>query len=248
MSNTVLITGSNRGIGLELVRQYADAGWRVLATCRNPDKATALHEIAGVYPDTVAVERLDVSDFDQIDALATRHKDEPIDVLISNAGVFGPKNEGTTDFLQRIHGQLLGNLDYLAFVDTFWINTLAPIRLTEALLPNVERGELKKVVYVSSSAGSIAGGLSFPAPIMPFIYTTTKAALNKAMTTASKALKDRHVTVVSICPGHVKTDFGGPDAAVEVSDSVRGVRAVIEGLSLDDSGRFIRYDGEAIPW
>lgn len=248
MPNTVLVTGSNRGIGLELVRQYANAGWRVLATCRNPDKATALHEIESAHPGTVVVERLDVADFDQIDALAARYADHSIDVLISNAGVFGPKNEDTTDFLQRIHGQLLGNLDYAAFVDTFRINTLAPLRLTEALLPNVEQGELKKIVYISSSAGSIAGGLAFPAPVMPLIYTTTKAALNKAMTTASKALKDRQVTVVSICPGHVKTDFGGPDAAVEVADSVSGIRVVIDGLSLADSGRFIRFDGEAIPW
>jgi NAD(P)-dependent dehydrogenase (short-subunit alcohol dehydrogenase family) len=236
MTNTVLITGANRGIGLELARQYAADGWRVIATCRHPDDATELRELAATAD--VGIEALDLSDGGSIDALADRLGDLPIDVLMNNAGTMGP-----LPLEDHIHRQRFGGIDYDLWADILLANTLGTVRLTEALTDNVAASTQKKIINVSSTAGSI--GESDRTAIA---YTTSKAALNKATTIIARTLADREVIVLALCPGHVKTRLGIGGAGVEIDDSARGVRAVVDGLTMADSGTFLRYNGEAIGW
>lgn len=154
----VLITGANRGIGLEFVRQYAGAGDRVIACCRSPETADDLQALREVHAATITIERLDLLDFGSIDALADRLGDTPIDILVNNAGAFGPRNDDATDLFERLQDQLFGNVDYDAMVDVIKVNAVAPLKLVEALHGNIKAGAGKKVIYISSSAGSIAGG------------------------------------------------------------------------------------------
>jgi len=222
---TALVTGANRGIGLEFVRQYAGAGWHVIATCRKPDTAAELKAVAG----TVEIHRLDVTDAGQIAALAQTLKGRPIDLLINNAGIMG-------------HGTI-GRIDYAAWEEVLRVNTLAPVRIVEALLPNVAASERRQIVALTSRMGSIAesgGGY--------YAYRSSKAALNAAMHALAADLKAQRITVALFHPGWVKTDMGGPGALVAPRDSVAGMRAVIERLRPADSGRFFNYDGSEIPW
>lgn len=224
---TVLITGANRGIGLEFVRQYAGDGWRVHAAARNPDKANELAALPGEF----TVHALDVTDGRQVAELAAALADEPIDLLINNAGAAG---RGGSDF---------GRIDYDLWQETMAVNTLAPVRVAEAFAANLERGGRKLLVSMSSRMGSItemAGGA--------LIYGASKAALNAAMKTLAADLRGRRITVVVFHPGWVRTDMGGASAPVTPEASVAGMRRVIDGLTPADSGKFLDRDGAEIPW
>ena len=217
---TVLITGASRGIGRELADQYADDGWEVIRTCRDPAGAGMIDAI-----------KLDVTDPEDVCDLAMHLKDRPIDVLINNAGVIGQRDSA------------IGRIDYALWEDVFRVNTLAPIRVAEAVAENVAASDGKTMVFVSSVMGSIAsndGGY--------YLYRSTKAALNAAMVSLSLELAPRGVICVSMHPGWVRTDMGGPTAAVAVPDSASGIRRVVRGLSSTDNGRFYDYTGEEIPW
>ena len=157
----VLVTGANRGIGLEFVRQYAQAGEMVVACCRDPATADDLQALCETHPDSITIEHLDLMDLGSIDALAGRLKSTPIDVLINNAGTFGPKNEDASDLFERLQGQLFGNVNFEAMLDTFKVNAVAPLKLVEALHENLKAGDDKKVIYISSSVGSLANGLNW---------------------------------------------------------------------------------------
>ncbi|MDJ0926398.1 MAG: SDR family oxidoreductase [Gammaproteobacteria bacterium] len=233
---TVLITGANRGIGLEFARQYLADNWQVVACCRDPDQADELRALAD-DEHRLQVERVDVTDHAQIDALAGRFR-EPIDVLLNNAGIIGP-----IPIPAHIGKQHFGSLDYDLWERVLRTNTFGPIKMAEAFLPQVEASEQKKIVSLSSSLGSIAER-DTPA----YAYATSKTALNKAMTLLAASLRDRDVIVTVVCPGYVKTrmDFG--TANVEIPDSVAGLRRLIAGFTLADSGTFTRYNGERIPW
>jgi len=225
---TALVTGANRGIGLEFVRQYAADGWRVHAACRDPDGARDLKKIAG----DVELHRLDVTDARQIAALAKALKGEPIDLLINNAGVYGARGDGP------------GHMDYAAWEATLRVNTLAPLRVSEALLPNVAASGKKLIVAITSRMASIdlntEGG--------SYAYRSSKAALNAAMRSLAADLRARGVIVAVFSPGWVKTDMGGRGATVGVADSIAGMRSVIARLRPADSGKFFSYDGSTIPW
>jgi NAD(P)-dependent dehydrogenase (short-subunit alcohol dehydrogenase family) len=225
---TVLVTGANRGLGLEFVRQYAAEGWRVIAACRDPDGAVALNKIKG----DVAVHKLDVTNAKQIAALARALKGEPIDLLINNAGI--NPNEGDRP----------GRMDYDAWEETLSVNTIAPFRVTEALLPNLLMSKRKTVVSMTSGLGSIArntdGGI--------YAYRSSKAALNMAMRSLAADLRGEGVTVVVFSPGWVRTDMGGRSAPVGVKESITGMRSVIARLKRSDSGRFFNYEGNQVPW
>lgn len=236
-ARTTLITGANRGIGLELVRQYAADGWRVIGTCRDPQSADELQALADEY-DAVTVEALDLSDLADIDAFAARIGDQPVDVLYNNAGTMGP-----LPLEDHIHRQRFGGVDYDLWAEILLINTLGTVKLTEVLTENVAASRDKKIVMVSSTAGSI--GDSDRGAIA---YTTSKAALNKAATIIARTLKPRDVIVLALCPGHVKTRLGIGGASLEIEDSVTGVREVVGGLTMADSGTFRRYNGEHIGW
>jgi len=225
---TVLITGANRGLGLEFCKQYADEGWDVLACCRNPETADKLADIP-----QVRVLPLDVSDFAQIDKLATQLLDTAIDVLINNAGIYG-------DSPRRSFGQL----DYAAWTQTLTINTQAPVKMAEAFLPHLQRGDKKMLVSISSQMGSIADNGSGGS----IVYRTSKAALNAAMKSIAIDLAEQGIGVLVLHPGWVKTDMGGPNALIDAQKSVAGMRQVIARFTLDQSGGFLKYDGSSLPW
>ncbi|MYE49129.1 MAG: SDR family NAD(P)-dependent oxidoreductase, partial [Gammaproteobacteria bacterium] len=189
MSSTVMVTGANRGLGLEFARQYAADGWRVLATYRNPDVAGELLELA--QQDNVQAFRLDVSDFDAIAALAEDLHDETIDVFLSNAGLFGPKPGAESDLRQSF-----GHIDYGIVRDVLTVNALAPLKCAESFVEHIARSEQRKFVALSSIEGSISR-----AQRDLYAYRSSKAALNMVTRLLSGDLADRGITVVSICPG-----------------------------------------------
>ena len=231
---TVLITGGNRGIGLEFCRQYLADGWRVIATARNPDDADDLRSYGG----DLQVEGLDVTDHDQIDALAGRYADQPIDVLINNAGIIGP-----IPIPEHIERQHFGSMDYELWDRVLRTNTMAPLKMAEAFVEHVAASEQKKIVTLSSTVGSLVER-DTPA----FAYATSKTAVNKAMKLLSVVLRDRGISVAIFCPGYVQTrmDFGTAD--VKPPDSVAGLRHLIAELGPDTSGTYRRYNGETIAW
>jgi NAD(P)-dependent dehydrogenase (short-subunit alcohol dehydrogenase family) len=225
---SVFITGANRGIGLEFVRQYADDGWRVFAVCRDPSRASDLVAIKG----DIRIESLDVGDFDAIENLARKLSNEPVDVLINNAGVYGagPQN--------------LKSLDPEIWMETLRINCMAPIYVSRAFIENVARSAQKIMVAITSKMGSIDDNTSGGA----YIYRSSKAALNAAVKSLAIDLAPRGITAAVIHPGWVQTDMGGAGAPTSVEKSVSGMRKVIGRLGLKDAGRFWSYDGKEIPW
>jgi NAD(P)-dependent dehydrogenase (short-subunit alcohol dehydrogenase family) len=233
---TVLVSGANRGIGLELVRQYAADGWSVIATCRNPESAADLVEVAKAGG--VEVHALDLGEAASIEAFAAIVARRPVDVLINNAGTMGP-----LPLADHIHRQRFGGIDYDLWAEILLVNTLGAVRLTEALADNVIASSEKKIVMVSSTAGSIGGS-----DRNAIAYTTSKAALNKATTIIARTLAPENVIVLALCPGHVKTRLGIGGATVEIDESATGVRRVVAGLTAADTGTFLRFNGESIPW
>lgn len=227
---TVLITGANRGLGLEFVKQYAAAGWRVLAGCREPLEAEQLRSIQA-QNSLIEIFALNVTDFDQIDTLAKQLAGVAIDVLINNAGVYGDKSA-------------FGQLDYQAWSNTLAVNTLAPVKMTEAFLPHVQQGKNKIVAVVSSQMGSIADNSSGGS----LFYRSSKAGVNAAMKTLAYDLARYSIGVLIFHPGWVKTDMGGINALIEADESVAGMRQIIEHFQLKQSGQFFKYNGEIIPW
>ena len=225
---SVLITGANRGLGLEFTRQYAADGWRVFAACRDPAGARDLAAVEG----DVSAETLDVDDGPQVAALANKLSGQPIDVLINNAGIYGPK------------GVTRDTVVYDAWGQVFRTNAMSPLAVSAAFAANVAQGGQKKIITLSSIMGSIAENDSSG----DFIYRSSKAAVNAVMKSLAGDRKSEEITVVVLHPGWVRTDMGGPDASIEAPESVTGMRAVIAGLKESDSGRFLNYDGTEIPW
>lgn len=228
---TILLTGANRGLGLEFVRQYAAEGWRVHACCRNPAAASELAAVEG----DVVIHALDVADLDATAALAGSI-DEPIDVLLANAGIYGNGPDGKN--------QTFGALDYAHWVKTLQVNTLAPLRLAECFIEHVVKGEQKRILAVTSKMGSIADNTSGGA----YLYRSSKAGLNAAFRSLAHDLAGRAISVAVMHPGWVQTDMGGTSAPMTIPDSVRGMRGVIASLDATGSGRFFLHDGSELPW
>jgi NAD(P)-dependent dehydrogenase (short-subunit alcohol dehydrogenase family) len=232
MMATVLITGSNRGLGLEFCRQYAREGWNIIACCRKPQQAFELDKLARQY-NNIQVETLDVADFSQVDALSQKLSDVCIDVLINNAGIYADRRERS-----------FGKLDYQAWTKTLMVNTLSPIKMAEAFLPQIKCSEKKLMVGISSLMGSMSdndmGG--------SILYRSSKAALNAAMKSLAIDFKGQSIGVLIFHPGWVKTDMGGANALINADESVSGMRSVINSFSLEQSGSFIKYDGTLLPW
>jgi NAD(P)-dependent dehydrogenase (short-subunit alcohol dehydrogenase family) len=224
----VLITGASRGLGLEFARQYAADGWRVIAGCRKPAAAKALKAIKG----DVAVEKLDVDDDKSVRVLAKKYAEDAIDLLINNAGIYGPR------------GVTVDTIDYDAWGQVLRTNTMAPLRVATAFLPQVLRSGKKTIATVTSGMGSIdvneAGG--------HYLYRSSKAAVNMVMKSLSIDFEDKGLVVVLLHPGWVKTDMGGAGADIEPTVSVKGMRAVIGKLKKKDTGKFFEYHGGSIPW
>ena len=219
---SVLVVGASRGIGLELVRQYLAAGWRVHATTRTPRDPGALGELQRQFEDRLILHELDVREPKQIAAIAARLADEGLDVLIHNAGVYG--RGMSRDEVMRI-------------------NADAPIAVTEALLPALEQGEARKILLMSSQVGARHGARGSLGT-----YGDSKAALNDKFRELAPAWAARGMTAVVMHPGWVRTDMGGRSAPLAVEESVAGIRSVIAGLTGRQHGRFLTWEGREHPW
>lgn len=228
--STVLITGANRGIGLELVRQYAADGWRVHACCRRPEAATALAEV--LQGRDGLVHRLDVTDHGAIHTLDEALEDEALDVVINNAGIIGGDR------------QAFGDVDYGMWERTIETNVFGPCRVAEALADRLEAGERRVLANISSLMGSIADNTSGGR----YVYRSSKTALNMVTVNLARDLAGRGITVLSLHPGWVQTDMGGPKAPVTPHDSAAGLRKVIDGATAAQCGLFFNYDGRPLAW
>ena len=234
----ILITGANRGLGLEFTRQYAAEGWHIIACCRSPEFADELKTLAAGNSNII-IEKLDVADFAAIDQLGIKYKETPIDILLNNAGIIGPM-----PIDENITRQHFGQMEYDIWEDVMRVNCYAPMKLTETFMDNVAASDQKKIICISSSVGSISE-MNIPG----VAYASSKTALNRAMTIAARELKPKGVIVGLFCPGYVKTRmdaFGY--AMVEIEESISLLRPMIEALTLEDSGSFRGHDGRIIGW
>jgi NAD(P)-dependent dehydrogenase (short-subunit alcohol dehydrogenase family) len=233
-SPTVLITGANRGIGLELARQYAERGWNVIATARKPEAADELMAIRAEHPNLV-IEQLDVTDHARIDALAAEYQNKPIDILINNAGISGGHENAK-----------FGQMNFDVYYEVHAVNVVGPTKMAEAFLPSIAISEQKKIISITSGQGSIEktwGCCTF--------YRTSKAALNMMMRNISLELKKQGITVGLISPGFVKTGFTpGLDLPMMITpvESATKVIAVIDDYDLSKTGTFLGKDGQTWPW
>ncbi len=223
---TVLVSGANRGLGLEFARQYLADGWRVLGCCRAPEKADALHGTGA------EVHRLDVTSAADVAALTDNLGHEAIDLLINNAGIMGPRPQD------------LDGLDLDAWDEVMRVNALAPIRVAHAIADQVAASDLKRMAFISSRLGSMAentsGGL--------YYYRASKAALNAGVRSLAADLANRSITSIIIHPGWVQTDMGGAGAALTPTESVTAMRRTFAGIGMADNGKFFNYDGADMPW
>ncbi|MBT4740976.1 MAG: SDR family oxidoreductase [Rhodospirillaceae bacterium] len=235
-AGTVLITGANRGIGLEFVRHYADAGYTVIATARNPSTADDLNSLAAANK-SIHVEELDVNDFAEIDGLAEKYQGTAIDVLVNNAGITG-----------RPERQRFGTIDYATFASVMSTNAQGPLKITEAFTAHVASSDEKKVAVVTSSEGSIAGATSNRQPF----YRASKAAVNMIMRNISHSLKDQGIVVVLVNPGPVDTDMmaraRGRMPLRTTTLAVDEMVTVIDNATLNDTATFYNFDGTVLPW
>jgi NAD(P)-dependent dehydrogenase (short-subunit alcohol dehydrogenase family) len=249
-ADTVLITGANQGIGLEFAKEYAARGWTVIATHRRPTTPEELAQLAAKYP-KVRIERMDVTDPAQIAALGAKLKGMPIDILLNNAGLV------RTDPVNKPGGntnQMFGTLDYKVLDDFIHTNVAGPLMISETFIGNVKASRQKKIIAISSAAGSV----SVP-PFMPngspvpdhYWYRISKAALNSAMRLLSAQFKDQGVIVVMFHPGGVQVESFGNDKLpgfVPPAEAIGKMIKTIDGLTMKDSGRFMDNDGKDHPW
>lgn len=230
-ASTLVLTGANRGIGLELARRFLAQGrWRIHAGCRAPERAEALADLAAAHPDRLTVHALDVTDGASVAAFAQALGETPVDVLLNNAGVLNPH-------------QALDDLDFAAWERELQVNTLAPMRMALALRPQLLRAETPRIVTISSQMGSLARPRSGS-----YAYRSSKAAVNKAMQGLAVDLQEEGICVVVMHPGWVRTDMGGTSAEIDPQESAAGIFSVATGLTLADTGRFLQWNGEEHPW
>jgi NAD(P)-dependent dehydrogenase (short-subunit alcohol dehydrogenase family) len=234
---TVLITGSNRGLGLEFTRQYAAAGWNVIASCRAPDAAQELQELAA-QNNQIAVEKLDVTSDNEVAKLAQRYKDQPVDVLLNNAGIYG-----------TLEKQTLGNFDFEELKRVFDVNTIGSLRMSEAFLDNVLASDQKKIISLGGGMGTQSIGRLFGGH---YFIKMSKAAHLMAMGVIQTDLKDTGIMIVMISPGRVDTqlmrDSGWTGPSISAAESATLVIERIALLTPELNGRLILYNGRIIPW
>lgn len=231
-SSTYFITGCNRGLGLEFVRQLLARGQRVIATCRDIATSTDLTALTLKHSGQLSLVEMDVSDEASMREAVALLNDEAIDVFINNAGMYGPRDAN------------FGNVDGPAMAEVLFTNAVAPVLLTQLLIDNVRKGIGKKLVFVSSKMGSIAdngrGG--------SYIYRSSKTALNSVVKSLALDLAPEGIATATLHPGWVRTDMGGPNGLIDAPESVSGMLNVIDGLSVANTGQFFSYDGSTIAW
>jgi len=234
---TALVTGANRGLGLEYCRQLLEAGWRVLAATRHPEAAGELQGLAKASSERLSILRLDVVNEDEVQRLGSELREQPLDLLINNAGTFGP--EGSP---RGMRYQSLDHMDYGIWRNILEVNLLAPFRLTVTLAPSLRLAPLPVVIMVSSDLGSIGNNRMGGS----HAYRTSKAGVN--MLVRSIANEWRDLIIVAMAPGWCRTELGGEEAPIAPEDSVRAQLATFARLSAGDSGRFIDRFGEDVAW
>lgn len=220
---TAVITGANRGIGFEFARQYRSEQWDVIAICRRPAESSRLLQLGA------AVELLDVADPEAVSALGRRLVVKTIDVLVNNAGM----HPGNPPF---------GSIDYTSWKATFGVNVIAPLQVAEAMVGAMGRGAV--IANISSRQGSISDNVEGTR----YLYRASKAALNAITRSMAIDLAGRGILTVALHPGWVKTDMGGTGADIDATESVSGMRRVIQSLTPERSGALINYDGARISW
>lgn len=230
MTHTILITGASRGLGLEFTKQYAAANWRVLACCRQPEKAQALQTLTKQHQQ-LSIHPLDVTELNEIQQLAKNLSTTAIDVLLLNAGIYGKE------------GIKLGHVDPEDMQHVFRTNVIAPLQLIEKLHAPVAKSQLKKIIYISSAMGSIDENSSGGS----YAYRISKAAGNMMMKNITIELASADIHVLILHPGWVKTDMGGANAPLDATTSIAGMRKVISRTDIP-SGSFYCYDGTKVPW
>ena len=233
-----LVTGANRGLGLEFTKQILEAGHNVYAACRNINDIEDLDLLFAEYKDKLIVVNLDINDHDSILSLSNRLKDVSIDVMINNAGTIGP-----LPYFENTFKQHYGTIDYGVWSDVFKTNLFGPVKMAETFLENIENGNDKKMIFISSVVGSIADDHQ-----KAFAYATSKTALNKSVALLADILKEKEIKVLAMCPGYVKTRMNGGGANLEPEESIEGMLEQIEKLDTESSGSFVRYNGESINW
>lgn len=229
---SMLITGANRGLGFEFVRQYLADDWRVFGTCRNPAQADKLKALAKSAGGKLTVVEMDVTKPEIIRKAATQLDGSAIDLLINCAGIVGA------------FGQRPGNIDYDSWAHVFDVNTMGSLRVLESFIDHIARSERKLVVSITSGMGSLADNTSGGS----IAYRSSKAALNMVMRSAAIDLAPRGIACVVVNPGWVKTDMGGPNATLTPQASVGAMRRIIATLGRKDTGKFYHYDGSEYPW
>ena len=233
-----LVTGANRGLGLEFTKQILQAGHNVYAACRNINDIEDLDLLFTEFKDKLIVVNLDINDHNSILSLSEKLKDTSIDVMINNAGTIGP-----LPYFENTFKQHYGTIDYDVWSDVFKTNLFGPVKMAETFLENIENGNDKKMIFISSVVGSIADDHQ-----KAFAYATSKTALNKSVALLADILKEKEVKVLAMCPGYVKTRMNGGGANLEPEESIAGMLKQIEKLDLESSGSFVRYNGESINW
>jgi len=229
---TVLITGANRGIGLELTKQYLERESRVLASCRTPETAQALLDLKQIHSEALQIHPLEVTNEHSVNSLVGALRNEAIDVLINNAGVSGGKHQDIRE------------MDYSWWANTLAVNTIAPFRITVALLDNLRRSRKPRVITLSSQLGSMLRATSSGY----YAYRSSKSAVNKVMQGLAVDLRSDNIVVCPVHPGWVQTEMGGSNADLSVGQSASGLIQLIDRLELSDSGRFFKWNGEDHPW
>ncbi len=227
----VLITGANRGIGLELTRQCLERGDEVIAACRRPDSAKELLALRDAH-EKLSILPLELNDEGSLERFVKELDGQAIDIFINNAGIYGQRDAR------------IGSIDAASWHEAFHVNTIAPMLLTERLLPQLREGKDRKLIYMSSKMGSIADNGSGGS----YVYRSSKTALNQVVKSLAGDLASDGFTVLTLHPGWVRTDMGGPNGLIDTDTSAKGLLQVIDGASTADSGRFIAYDGKDIPW
>ena len=232
MKFSILVTGTNRGIGLELARIFSQYDWEVIACCRKPDEAPALQSTQAASEGRLTIKRLDVTRDEDIIELAESLADKDLDILLNNAGVLGPEQ------------QEFGALDENSWMDTFRVNTIAPYKMARAFLANVARSRRRIIATITSEMGSVSGNSSGGY----YAYRSSKGAANMVMKNMSIDLHRQGIICVALHPGWVRTRMGGVNAPLSPEESAAGLFKILTALGQKDNGLFLNYQGRKIPW
>lgn len=237
MMSRIFISGTNRGLGLEFVKQYLQKGDHVIATCRNPNDAFELNELKKSYPENLTIFKLEVTNNQEREEVYNHVKEQfgSIDILINNAGI--ASGGGSNSYI-------LGELHSEDMRKVFNVNSIAPVLLAERFIDLLKKGKNPKIINITSGLSSLAQ----KDWVFRYSYCASKTALNMFSKLMALQLMDEGIIVIPLHPGHVKTDLGGSFAPINPKESIEGMIKVIESITMDDTGKFLDWRNEELPW